>query len=216
MRNALEGLLKPEEREIVLGEAEVLQLFKVSKVGTIAGCIGAERHHPADRARRASSATASRSTPARSRSLKRFKDDVREVREGLECGIGIENFNDIKVGDRIESFRMEEIKRTPASRRPAARWGDRRHPGVGAASAGAVIRSRRSAGPLKPLTAALRQTLNVSVAETGHQDLWQRAEIACAAVGSARPVVEETLRAADRAIEEADGVRIVDTVTVWR
>jgi translation initiation factor IF-2 len=45
-------------------------------------------------------------------SLKRFKDDVREVREGLECGIGIENFNDLKVGDRIESFRMEEIKRT--------------------------------------------------------------------------------------------------------
>ena len=48
----------------------------------------------------------------RSSSLKRFKDDVREVREGLECGIGIENFNDLKVGDRIESFRMEEIKRT--------------------------------------------------------------------------------------------------------
>ncbi len=71
-------------------------------------------------------------------------------------------------------------------------------------------------GTLKPLTAALRQRLNLSVAETGHQDLWQRAEIACAAVGSARPVVEATLRAADRTIEEADGVRIVDTMTVWR
>jgi uncharacterized protein len=71
-------------------------------------------------------------------------------------------------------------------------------------------------GTLKPLTAALGQRLNVSVAETGHQDLWQRAEIACAAVGSARSVVEETLRAADRMVEEADGVRIVDTVTVWR
>ena len=47
-------------------------------------------------------------------SLKRFKDDVREVREGLECGIGVENFNDLKVGDRIESFRMEEVKRTLA------------------------------------------------------------------------------------------------------
>jgi len=58
-------------------------------------------------------------------------------------------------------------------------------------------------GTLKPLTAALRQRLNVSVAETGHQDLWQRAEIACAAVGTARPVVEETLRAADRAVEAA-------------
>ena len=71
-------------------------------------------------------------------------------------------------------------------------------------------------GTLKPLTAALRQRFNVSVAETGHQDLWQRAEIACAAVGSARKVVEETLRAADRAVEAADGVRIVDTMTVWR
>ena len=71
-------------------------------------------------------------------------------------------------------------------------------------------------GILKPLTMALRQQLNVSVAETGHQDLWQRAEIACAAVGSARTVVDETLRAADRLVEEADGVRIVDTVTVYR
>jgi translation initiation factor IF-2 len=111
VRNALEGLLKPEERETVLGEAEVLQLFKVSKVGTIAGCT-------------VRSGTIQRTAKARVirdgttvytgalSSLKRFKDDVREVREGLECGIGIENFNDLKVGDRIESFRMEEIKRT--------------------------------------------------------------------------------------------------------
>ena len=71
-------------------------------------------------------------------------------------------------------------------------------------------------GILKPLTAALRQQLNVSVAETGHQDLWQRAEIACAAVGSARPVVEQLLRSADHLVEGRDGVRIVDTATVWR
>jgi uncharacterized protein len=71
-------------------------------------------------------------------------------------------------------------------------------------------------GILKPLTSTLRRTLNVSVAETGHQDLWQRAEIACAAVGSSRPVVDEILRAADRLIEGADGVRIMDTATVYR
>jgi uncharacterized protein YlxP (DUF503 family) len=71
-------------------------------------------------------------------------------------------------------------------------------------------------GVLKPLTAALQRELNVSVAETGHQDLWQRAEIACAAVGTARPVVDGTLRAADRVVEETDGVRIVDTTTVFR
>jgi len=69
---------------------------------------------------------------------------------------------------------------------------------------------------LKPLTNELRRSLNVSVAETGHQDAWQRAEIACAALGSARSVVDETLRAADRMVEEADGIRIVDAVTEYR
>ncbi len=113
VRNALEGLLKPEERETVLGEAEVLQLFKVSKVGTIAGCT--VRSGTIQRTAKARVIRDGTSVYAGSlSSLKRFKDDVREVREGLECGIGIENFNDLKVGDRIESFRMEEIKRTLA------------------------------------------------------------------------------------------------------
>jgi translation initiation factor IF-2 len=111
VRNALEGLLKPEERETVLGEAEVLQLFKVSKVGTIAGCTvrsGIIQRTAKARVVRDGTTVYTGGLS----SLKRFKDDVREVREGLECGIGIENFNDLKVGDRIESFRMEEIKRT--------------------------------------------------------------------------------------------------------
>jgi uncharacterized protein len=76
------------------------------------------------------------------------------------------------------------------------------------------LKDKRSV--LKPLAATLRRTLNVSVAETGHQDLWQRAEIACAVVGSARDIVEETLRAADRLVENADGARILDTATVYR
>jgi translation initiation factor IF-2 len=111
VRNALEGLLKPEERETVLGEAEVLQLFKVSKVGTIAGC--SVRSGIIQRTAKARVIRDGVQVYAGSvSSLKRFKDDVREVREGLECGIGIENFNDLKVGDRIESYRMEEVKRT--------------------------------------------------------------------------------------------------------
>jgi translation initiation factor IF-2 len=111
VRAALEGLLKPEERETVLGEAEVLQLFKVSKVGTIAGCMvrsGSIQRTGKARVTRDGVVVYTGGLS----SLKRFKDDVREVREGLECGIGIENFNDLKVGDRIESFRMEEVKRT--------------------------------------------------------------------------------------------------------
>ncbi len=113
VRNALEGLLKPEERETVLGEAEVMALFKVSKVGTIAGCIvrsGIISRTGKVRIIRDGSAVYTGGLS----SLKRFKDDVREVREGLECGIGVENYNDLKVGDRIEAFKMEEIKRTLA------------------------------------------------------------------------------------------------------
>ncbi len=113
VRSALEGLLKPESKETVLGDATVLQLFKVSKVGTIAGC-------------QVRNGTLSRTAKARVlrdgvqvydgtfSSLKRFKDDVKEVKEGMECGIGIENFNDIKVGDVIEAYRVEEVKRTLA------------------------------------------------------------------------------------------------------
>jgi len=111
VRNALEGLLKPEEKEIVLGEAEVLQTFKVSKVGTIAGCAVQSGVIPRDAKVRVIRDGVPVYTGAIA-SLKRFKDDVREVREGLECGIAVENFNDVKVGDRIESFRLEEIKRT--------------------------------------------------------------------------------------------------------
>ena len=111
VRAALEGLLPPEEREVVLGEAEVLQIFKISGIGTIAGCM--IRHGLIRRSARVrvvrdgveiySGVMAS---------LKRFKDDVREVKEGLECGIGVENFNDIKVRDILEAYEVEEVART--------------------------------------------------------------------------------------------------------
>ena len=111
VRNALEGLLKPEEKETILGEAEVLDLFKVSKIGTVAGCIvksGMMQRTGKVRVIRDGVVAYT----GQLASLKRFKDDVKEVREGLECGLSIENFNDLKVGDRIEAFRMDEVKRT--------------------------------------------------------------------------------------------------------
>ena len=111
IRNALEGMLKPEEREIVLGEAEILQTFKVSRVGTIAGCNVTSGLIQRDARVRLIREGVSIYTGTLG-SLKRFKDDVKEVREGLECGIAIENFNDVKIGDRIEAFRMEEVRRT--------------------------------------------------------------------------------------------------------
>ena len=66
------------------------------------------------------------------------------------------------------------------------------------------------------MTKELRRSLNVSVSETDHQDLWQRAEIACAAIGTSRTIVEETLRSADRLIAARDGIRVIDTATEYR
>jgi translation initiation factor IF-2 len=111
VRAALEGMLRPEQREVVLGEAEVLETFKVPKLGLIAGCAvrsGIIRRDGRVRVIR-DSVEVYEGTIG---SLRRFKDDVKEVRDGFECGIGIDNFNDLKVGDRIECYRTEEIART--------------------------------------------------------------------------------------------------------
>ena len=113
IRAALEGMLAPEQREKVLGTAEVREVFKITRVGTIAGCYVTEGI--IDRKARArivrEGIVAYNGEFA---SLKRFKDDVKEVREGFECGIGIANFNDLKVGDRIECYQVEEFARTLA------------------------------------------------------------------------------------------------------
>ncbi len=108
---ALEGLLVPEQREVVLGDAEVLQIFKISSVGTIAGCgvrNGMIRRNAKVRVMR----DAVEVYNGVLASLKRFKEDVREVKDGLECGMSVENFNDIKVGDFLEAYTIEEITRT--------------------------------------------------------------------------------------------------------
>src|SRR2546422_182805 len=111
VRGAMEGLLAPEKKEVVLGEAEVRQTFKIAKVGTIAGCFVRSGVIPRT-ARVRVIRDGVEVYEGGIGSLKRFKDDVREVREGFECGIGIENFNDVKVGDLIEAYRIEEVARS--------------------------------------------------------------------------------------------------------
>jgi translation initiation factor IF-2 len=114
VRAALEGLLAPEEREVLLGAAEVRQLFKVPRAGTVAGCYVTEgvirRNDPVRLVR-----DGIQVYRGHLGSLKRFKDDVREVREGFECGMNIDGYNDVKVGDIIECFTIEEVARTLAS-----------------------------------------------------------------------------------------------------
>ena len=114
IRSALEGMLRPEEREVVLGEAEVRETFKVPKLGLIAGCsVRSGIVQRGGRARVVRDGVEIYDGVVGS--LRRFKDDVKEVREGFECGIGIENFNDIKLGDVIECYRKEQVARTLAS-----------------------------------------------------------------------------------------------------
>jgi translation initiation factor IF-2 len=111
---ALEGMLAPEKRETIEGTAEVREVFRVSKVGTIAGSY--VTHGRVDRKGRGRLIRDGIVIyDGEISSLKRFKDDVKEVRESFECGIGIANFNDIKVGDVIECYSVEEFARTLAS-----------------------------------------------------------------------------------------------------
>ena len=111
LKAALEGLLKPERRETDLGRALVLRLFTISRVGTIAGC----------RVLAGNIARNSRMRVIRDNrvigdypidSLRREKDDAREVREGLECGIKLSGYNDLKEGDVLEAYKIEEVART--------------------------------------------------------------------------------------------------------
>ena len=110
IRNAVGGMLKPEQRETQLGRAEVRALFRVPKVGLVAGSYVVQGTITRNaRARVIRDGVVA--YDGRIGSLRRFKDDVREVSEGFECGIGIENFNDVKEGDIIEAYEVREVAR---------------------------------------------------------------------------------------------------------
>lgn len=111
IKAAMSGMLAPEFKQEIIGLAEVRDVFKSPKIGAIAGCMVVE-------------GTVKRNNPIRVlrdnvvifegelESLRRFKDDVNEVRNGMECGIGVKNYNDVKVGDQIEVFEVVEVKRS--------------------------------------------------------------------------------------------------------
>jgi translation initiation factor IF-2 len=111
MKKAMEGLLEPTIREVRLGAAEVRDTFKISKVGTIAGCYVQD-----GKVTRTATVRLLRDNvvihTGKVASLKRFKDDASEVKAGLECGIGIAGYNDVKPGDVIEFFTTEKVKET--------------------------------------------------------------------------------------------------------
>ena len=111
LKSGIEGMLEPEQKEVVTATAEVQETFKISKVGTIAGCIVRE-----GKLTRTAKVRVIRDGiviyTGELGSLKRFKDDVKEVHMGMDCGLNIQGYNDIKVGDVVEAYTIEEIKRT--------------------------------------------------------------------------------------------------------
>ena len=111
VKDAMEGLLAPTVEEVIVGNVEVRDVFKITKVGTVAGCYvtdGTVKRNNKIRIIRDFIVVHTGEISA----LKRFKDDVSEVRSGYECGLSIKNFNDIEIGDVIESFELKEVKRT--------------------------------------------------------------------------------------------------------
>jgi translation initiation factor IF-2 len=111
LRNAMEGMLEPEEVEERLGEAEVLQVFKASKVGNIAGCQVTDGKVARDaQVRLVREGTVI--WTGQVGSLRRFKDNVQEVEEGLECGIVLDGYADVKEGDVLEFFRTKQVEKT--------------------------------------------------------------------------------------------------------
>ena len=111
VKAAMSGMLAPEKREHILGLVEIRQVILVSKVGAIAGCFVLE-----GLVRRGSSVRLLRNNvvvwTGEIDSLKRFKDDAKEVKSGFECGLTLRNFNDISEGDQLEVFEVQEVART--------------------------------------------------------------------------------------------------------
>jgi translation initiation factor IF-2 len=110
VKQALSGLLAPEEREVDVGTAEVRATFRVPRMGVVAGCY-ITRGQMTRGARVRLVRDGAVVYDGRIGSLRRFRDDVREVQEGFECGIGLENYQDIHEGDQIEAYEMVEIPR---------------------------------------------------------------------------------------------------------
>jgi translation initiation factor IF-2 len=111
VKSAMSGMLSPEKKENIIGQVEIRQVFRISKIGAVAGCMvtgGIVRRNASVRLLRDNVVVHT----GELESLKRFKDDVREVKEGFECGLNLKNFNDIKEGDQLEVFEIQEVARS--------------------------------------------------------------------------------------------------------
>ena len=209
LRAAMEGMLEPEEVEASLGMAEVRQTFRASRIGTIAGS-----HVVQGKITRNASIRLVREGTivydGALASLKRFKDDVREVEEGFECGIVLENFQDVKEGDVLEAYETRKVAQR-------ARIGEARGHSVPFLIALTIHLRFPDNGSLKgkrkellSVRSALSRRFGASVAEVADQDLWQRATLAAVLVSRTASDVEHVADAIERFLDARfpEGVRV--------
>ncbi len=201
VKSRLEGRLKPKEEVIRLGRAVIREVFKISRVGAIAGCVvtqgiiersakvrvirsGVVVYPPAERT-------------ASLESLKRFKDDVREVREGYECGMKIAGYDDIKVDDVIEAFKIEQFSAPliPSKDRSQPRCDGLME--MGGLRVRLRVRESRSLKDKRQVVQSikekLRQQFLVSASEVDALDSWQLAVLGFSLVGNDRAAIRQTL-----------------------
>ena len=185
---ALKGMLKPEYEEVQLGTAEVREVFRVPQIGNVAGSLvrsGTIVRNSKARLVRDGAVVADNLTVE---SLRRFKDDATEVREGYECGIGLGSFNDIKVDDVIETFEMREKPARLSRTRRQRGSGELVFTGTLTADLllGDVHSLKGKRAVVRPIVAELRRRFAVAAAEVGDHDLHRRAQVGVATVAGRR------------------------------
>ena len=206
IESAMVGMLEPEFEEVVTGDAEVREIFRVPKIGAIAGCY-------------VLNGTITRGSKVRFlregtiiwkgtiTSLRRFKDDVREVQAGFECGIGLSDFQNLQAGDIIETFEEREIPPRLTAVYVLALDIDLHLPDCRS------LKAKRAV--LRPVVEGLRSRFRVSAAEVGGQDLWQRARVGVAVVGGTESHVRDVMDEIERWIWARPGVEVLSMDRTW-
>ncbi len=220
IENAMLGMLEPEFEEVVTGDAEVREIFRVPRIGAIAGCM-------------VLNGTITRNSKVRFlregtiiwkgtvQSLRRFKDDVREVQAGFECGIGLSDFQDLKPGDIIETYEEREIPRHLAVPEPAGSRLVRRanivH--VCVLTADLHLPMAQSLKAKRSVVQSIVRTLDgwssVAAAEVDHLDTWQRTTIGLAVVANSVERVGEVSSALERYIWRQPDVVVLSIDRDW-
>ena len=213
VKNAMVGLMESTYKEHILGSAEVREMFHIPKIGAVAGCYVTDgKLERSSKLRLVREGTVV--YEGKNSSLRRFKDDVKEVQSGYECGIGIENYNDIKMGDVIEFFYLEEIKpELDLAHLFCENFSQAIKMVVGIGTITFRLHDCHSLKGkrriVKKIVAQLRNHFNASVAEVDANDVYQKAIIGFAMAGNQVPVINSKM---DKLVNMAEDLGLAEII----